>query len=285
LTPQFPNINGIAASICHSKSLNLIRPLGQGSFKHAFLVDDTHGNHYALKIIHDPRPSPRAQREVDSLRRCNHPSIARLVDVDVHVYQGASFQYLLEEFLPGGTLTSHIKDKGLLNREEALRIAVSLTHALAYLRELRLVHRDIKPDNIMFREDERTPVLVDFGCVRDLTAASLTQTWAHQGPGTPYFASPEQLNNQKPLIDWRSDQFSLGITLFYAMFLAHPYQYHDEPLFATATVERVAKRGQRRPDFHEMIHGAGLAPIDRMTRPWPVSRFRYPEELASALNA
>jgi serine/threonine protein kinase len=285
LTLQVLDIDGIAASICHSNSLTLIKSLGRGSFKHVFLVKDSHGNHYALKIIHDPKPSPRAQREIDSLRRCDHPSIGRLISVDVHAYQGSSFQYLLEEFLPGGTLSSLIAEKGSLKRVEALNIALRLVDALDHLNSLRLVHRDIKPDNIMFREDGITPVLVDFGCVRDLSASSLTQTWAHHGPGTPYFASPEQLNNQKPLIDWRSDQFSLAVTLFFAIFDGHPYQYPDEPLFATTTVERVAKRGLRRPDFEDMILGTDLPPLGPMTEPWPVSRFRLPAELTSALKS
>jgi len=90
--------------------------------------------------------------------------------------------------------------------------------------ELDLVHRDIKPANIMFKEGLETPVLVDFGIVRDLAATSLTQTWSPIGPGTPFFASPEQLNNEKHLIDWRSDQFSLGVTLYFARTARHPYQ-------------------------------------------------------------
>jgi hypothetical protein len=58
-----------------------------------------------------------------------------------------------------------------------------------------------------------TPALVDFGLVRDLSETSLTASWLPRGPGTPLFASPEQLNNEKALIDWRSDQFSIGVIL------------------------------------------------------------------------
>jgi serine/threonine protein kinase len=279
--PPF-DLDDAATAICKAERLVLLQPLGRGSFKQAYLAKSKAGDTYALKVIRDPVPSPRTEREISSLIRCNHASIARLVKVGSILFGGLAVQYIIEEFLPGGTLSDRINPPGAFTQAAALDIGSHLIRALHHLWQLNLVHRDIKPDNIMFRGDNSTPVLVDFGCVRDLSASSLTLTWLLQGPGTPYFASPEQLNNQKLLTDWRSDQFSLGVTLYFAHTGSHPYQHPGEPVFAPATVERVALRGQASSPFLSAVRGTALAPIERMVSPWPVQRFRIPADLLSA---
>jgi serine/threonine protein kinase len=125
---------------------------------------------FALKIVAEA--SPRTSREVTALRRCNHTNIARLFSVGRHNHQGTSYDYTLEEFLAGGTLTSRLDGNGLLNDEQVLNLGESIIGAIIHLADLELVHRDIKPDNIMFKEDAVTPVLVDFGLVRDLAVYS-----------------------------------------------------------------------------------------------------------------
>lgn len=273
------DLDDATVAICASENLTLVQPLGHGSYKHVYLVQDNSGDNYALKVILNAIPSPRTAREISSLLRCNHPSIAKLVKVgDIH-FQGCVVQFILEEYLPGGTLTARINQLGNISQTTVLQIGSYIIDALEHLRKLTLVHRDIKPDNIMFRDDSDLPVLVDFGCVRDLSASSLTQDWMHQGPGTPYFASPEQLNNQKLLTDWRSDQFSLGVTLFFSHTQSHPYQYPGEPIGAPDTVERVVQRGNLPPTFLTTVRQTPLAPLERMVAAWPVQRYRTPTEL------
>ncbi len=134
------------------------------------------------------------------MQRCSHPNIGRLSAIAEFYHEGA--QYLLsgEEFLPGGTLTSRLR-RDLLSGPETRDIGGQLVSAIAHIASHDLVHRDIKPDNILFRADGVTPVIVDFGLVRDLVRTSLTQTWLMRGPGTPFFAPSEQLRNEKALID------------------------------------------------------------------------------------
>jgi serine/threonine-protein kinase PpkA len=173
----------VARDICLSKGWALLGPIGGGSFKRVFRVQDSERNTFALKIVAEM--SPRNSREVTALRRCNHPNIARLFSVGRHNHNRTPYDYTLEEFLAGGTLTNRLDGNRLLNDEQVLRLGDSIIGAIIHLTDLGLVHRDIKPDNIMFKEDGVTPVLVDFGLVRDLADVSLTQTWAPRGPGTP----------------------------------------------------------------------------------------------------
>ena len=123
------------------------------------------------------------------MQRCSHPNIGRLSAITGFYHDGV--QYLLsgEEFLPGGTLTLRLQ-RGLLGGPEIRETGGQLVSAIAHIASHDLVHRDIKPDNILFRADGVTPVIVDFGLVRDLVRTSLTQTWFMRGPGTPFFAPP-----------------------------------------------------------------------------------------------
>jgi serine/threonine protein kinase len=281
MSPQ-ADLAEVAQSICLSEGLNFRQYVGGGTFKKVFRVEREENEVYALKVVTEA--SHRTAREIEALQRCDHPNIARLFDVGSHDYQGHSYDYLLEEFLAGGTLTQHLEQHRTYSNDQILSLGEKMINAISHVAELGLVHRDIKPDNIMFREDGSTPVLVDFGLVRDLTATSLTQTWAPRGPGTPYYASPEQLNNKKRLIDWRTDQFSLGVVLCIARFVVHIFKHRNEPDFSRFTVERVARHGSRNQEILNQIHSAGLDCLERMTRVWPVQRYRFPEILSQEWN-
>lgn len=208
--------------------------------------------------------------------RCQHRNIARLISVENYSYQGQRFVAMTEEFLSGGTLTS----KGQLTVQKCLEIGTELIDGLAHIAGLNLVHRDIKPDNIMFRSDGSTPVITDFGVVRDLSDSSITPTWAPRGPGTPFFAAPEQLINAKDLIDWRTDQFALGVSLSHVTFGDHPYR--SQGISDRDVVDRVSTRQSVCDWFLERASSVGLISLPRMVAPWPVDRYRKPRILQSA---
>lgn len=272
------DLTQIAQKICEIKKLKFISYVNKGAFKQVFRVETAQGEPYAMKIIRNIS-SQRTNREVDAIQKCNHPNIARLFEIDTHDINGSKYIFTLEEFLGGGTLTSRLQQNGCLKEEQIFNLGKQLIDAISHIAALGFVHRDIKPDNIMFKDEGNTPVLVDFGLVRDLSAISLTQTWINCGPGTPYFAAPEQLNNQKHLIDWRTDQFSLGITLCYACFGVHPYQFPDEPQFSSKTVERVATYGCRSKEVLNNFEKSTFRCLKKMTNIWPVERFRIPISL------
>lgn len=196
-----------AQSFCATQGHRFIGPVGAGAFKETFHIVLATGEPQALKVYQPGFSPERTSRELSAMQRCSHPNIGRLSAIATFYHDGVQYLLSLEEFLSGGTLTTRMS-RGLLNGREVRAIGLQLISAVAHIASHDLVHRDIKPDNILFRADGVTPVIVDFGLVRDLGGTSLTQTWLMQGPGTPFFAPPEQLRNEKTLIDWRSDQFS-----------------------------------------------------------------------------
>src|SRR5258708_4221260 len=209
----------VARKICEKRGMQFVKQEGEGTFKQTFKVLTADNQPVALKLYKADSFTRRDEREINAMLRCRHPSIAQLLEVVPFRQNGKQRVWILEEFLPGGTLA----DKGRIGVEECLKMGRQLIDAVSHIAELSLVHRDIKPADIMFRGDG-TPVITDFGIVRDLSDSSITPTWAARGPGTPFFASPEQLNNQKELTDWRSDQFALGVSVAFSLFGDHPYR-------------------------------------------------------------
>jgi serine/threonine-protein kinase len=198
----------------------------------------------------------------------------------MHTLGADQYLYLLEEYLPGGTLRDVLAACGTVSRETVLDLGEALIGAITQTERLRLVHRDLKPENIMLRADGKTPVIVDFGLVRNLAETSLTQTWAMTGPGTPLYSTTEQLTNDKVGIDWRADQFALGIVLSMAGLGMHPYQAPGED--PAAAVQRVAARGSQVPDFFQQARAKNLPVLIKMTNAWPIHRYRKPDLLLAA---
>jgi serine/threonine protein kinase len=273
------SLEPVAAAFCAAHGHSLLGPVGTGAFKETFHIVLSDGGAQALKVYKPGFSADRTEREIAAMQKCSHPNIGRLSAISGFSHGGAQFLLSLEEFLPGGTLSARLS-KGPLSIGEARRIGLQLVDAVAHIASHELVHRDLKPDNILFRADGATPVIVDFGLVRDLVEGSLTATWLMQGPGTPFFAPPEQLRNDKDLIDWRADQFSLGVLMSLAVLNLHPYDSGGLP--PNQIVERV---GQRQPQADQFIGSALAAKLPfliRMTAPWPVQRFRKPATLAAA---
>jgi len=269
----------VAQAFCAANGHQFIGPVGAGAFKETFHVILATGEPQALKVYQPGFSPERTSRELAAMQRCAHTNIGRLTSFAAFYFDGVQHLLSVEEFLSGGTLTSRLH-RGLLSGPESLDLGVQLVGAIAHIASRELVHRDIKPDNILYRADGVTPVLVDFGLVRDLVRTSLTQTWLLRGPGTPLYAPPEQLRNEKALIDWRSDQFSLGVVVAFAAFGFHPYQDNGESF--ALTVEHVAERGQQSARFVGAATQSGMPFLIKMTAPWPVERFRTPESLLRA---
>jgi serine/threonine protein kinase len=266
----------VAVAICDKHRYVFGGGAGEGAFKNTFLIK-IDGASRALKLLKEA-PTERSAREIEAMIRCDHPNVAKLVAVETIRIASDNFYYQIEEYLSGGTLTDRI---GRIDAEAVAALAMTMSGALHHIGSHKLVHRDLKPDNIMFRDTSNAhPVIVDFGLVRDLSATSLTATWQMRGPGSPFFAAPEQLNNDKELIKPWTDQFGLGITLAYSLFHAHPYaQPGDSP---ATVVARVADRQRPAAGFVADCAHASLRSLVRMVLPFPVERFLTTNDLVNA---
>lgn len=263
----------IAKDICDTNDFEYICFIDAGTFKETYHVKKQDED-YALKVFKPNNSIERASREIDAMLRARCTNIAKLIMVNSHESEGFIFQYLFEEYLSGGTLGYHMKTSNL-SKSEIVLIGSDLVNALETTFSQRIVHRDIKPDNIMFRDARRDAVLVDFGLVRDLDATSLTKAFHMMGPGTPLYSAPEQLNNEKALIDWRTDQFALGVTLCEAILHTHPFEAGSP----TKTVEKIASRVKCNVDVVKKINDLKLHPLVKMIEPYPINRYRTPEQL------
>jgi len=283
MTPENEKMLAAAAqAFCDDKGLRFVELAGHGAFKATYRVVDSAGKTIALKVYLPGSVNERTSREIDALvalSKTGHQSLPCFLAVIAFHHAGVDFLFSAEEFLEGGSLTEFVRTQGLLDRNRLIRLALEVSSALIEVAGAHLVHRDVKPDNIVLRVDG-TAVLVDFGLVRNLAQLSLTQSWLAQGPGTPLFASPEQLNNDKHIIDWRTDQFSLGVSLAFCGFGNHPYAHPgDTP---DQIVARVGSRAPVHPGFVQWATSSGLTPLVKMVESWPAARYRTSSSLQVA---
>src|SRR3990167_934939 len=280
MTVESDPVREAAEALCEQKQYEFQGPLGSGAFKKAFLANGPSGA-FALKLALDATNLDRAQREVEALRGCNHPSIARNIGAYLHQHRGVQLWVVEEEFLAGGTLEQRQAQRPL-SAQQIRQLGICLGDVLAHLHERRLVHRDIKPANIMYRGQDDTPVLTDFGVVRMLDQPTLTMDFMGMGPGTPAYAAPEQLNNQKELIDWRTDQFGLAVVLGELLLNRHPDAAPNES--RGLGIRAVALRRPLPQATVIQLEGLGFGALVRALSPWPISRYRRPAEFINELS-
>ena len=171
----------------------------------------------------DPEVFVRASREVETMRDCTSPNMVKLGPVGLSFVEieGQSLLYFTEELVDGGDLRALLASDGPLDPGEIITMGIQMTDAIKALWELGKIHRDIKPGNIM-RRTAGDFVLLDAGLAFDVTGESLSGGYL---VGTRIYFSPEQFDysNRRTGLDFRSDIFALGVTMYEMATGSHPF--------------------------------------------------------------
>ena len=222
---------GVEIGCQFASRYEIIKRIGTGGFSSVFHAIDNHGipaPNVALKVLEASRlkqdePDYMAifLREAYSLSKLNNPSIVKLLDFG----QANGFFYLAMEYLQGKTLQQILDESGAIPEDEVALIGYVISTALQYLEHHKVVHRDIKPVNIIVLKNGDIK-LIDFGLARRFQDDTITVEGIFKG--TPQFAAPEIIRMESN-IDCRSDIFSLGATLFYLASNQKPFP-GDNPM-------------------------------------------------------
>lgn len=197
--------------------------IGRGGMANVYLaVQESFDRPVAIKIMNpalaaDPTFGKRFIREAKLMAQLSHPHIVPVFDIGAH----GNLHYMAMEHIAGGTLKQRLKDG--IEEADVERIILEVAAALDHAGEQDIIHRDVKPDNIMFRADG-SAVLMDFGIARPIQGDD-AMTQMGTIVGTPKYMSPEQHRGKG--VDARADLYSLGVVLFEMLAGRAPYTGDD----------------------------------------------------------
>lgn len=263
MTDSFPNIPGY----------RILKPMGAGGMAMVYLAEqESFGREVALKIMSDQLGkddvwAKRFMHEARIVSRLSHSNIVPVFDVGNH--EGRF--YISMELLKGGKLADRMEHG--ISATDAVRIVCGVAAGLDYAGEKGFVHRDIKPDNIMFRDDG-TPVILDFGIAKQKDGENkMTQTGTIVG--TTGYMSPEQAMGLE--LDERSDIYSLGV-MFYELLTG------QVPFRGDSAVAVLLKHVQEAPPPLPAHLGAFQPALDKALEKKPEQRYRRASEMIEHLH-
>lgn len=256
----------------------LLDSLGSGGMGYVFLALHRQLNSkVAIKVLHescnsDPALVTRFHREAKAAAQLSHPNIIPIFDIGV----AADFNYFVMMYIEGRDLGSILEHEGALPLQQALSYAVQIARALDYAHRRGIVHRDVKPANILIERDG-TAIVTDFGIARMQAAGRLTTQGAIIG--TPHYMSPEQARGDT--VDYRADIYSLGCVLFQMVTGRLPFDAGDiNALVYKHIFEPPPSPRQWRPETPEELESA----IRRMMAKSPADRFADAQSVTRTLS-
>jgi serine/threonine-protein kinase len=254
--------------------------LGEGAMAKVFKAYDPDiDRELAIKFLKsqlhgDSEYHSRFLREAKGAGLLSHPNIVTVFDVG----DDGGHPYIAMELIEGGSLSDLLKARKPLPVKTVIDVGIQLVRALDYAHKKGIVHRDVKPGNIMMIRDTTTIKVADFGICRIDSSEATQATQAGNVLGTPNYMSPEQVLGEK--VDSRSDLFSAGVVL-YQLLTGH-LPFDGETLISVAykiTKTEPPSLDKLRPDVPLSLRRI----VDRALKKQPEKRFQTGEEFAAAL--
>ncbi len=265
-----------------SPTYDVVRLIGRGGFCDVFEIYDTHlDRRLAAKVLRvdlawAPGMIPRFEREALALAKLNHPHIPPLYFVG----DREGLAYFAMPFIEGRSLGQMVADNGPIDPVRLIEIMLPVLDALEYAHGHGIIHRDIKPDNIVIDQRSGRPLLLDFGLAKQMAArpgASLPGIVL----GTPAYTSPEQVLAQ-PGVDHRSDIYGIGATMFYGL-TGTTIATGETPreIIGRQLTGEIPVPSEVNPDIPEWLSQVVLCALERH----PEDRFQSVAAMAAALRA
>ena len=255
----------------------IIRRLGSGGMAHVYYAEHGRlGRPLAVKVLHptlsrEPEMRERFRREAESAAQLSHPYICPILDYG----ERDEAVYLVLPFYPGGSLAERIARERTMPPAAASVVAVQVACALDYAHRRGVVHRDVKPDNVLFDEDGNA-VLTDFGIATARFHGRLTGTG--RAMGTPHYMSPEQAMGR--MLDGRSDLYAVGVMLYEMVLGIPPFDGAD----AYSVGYKHVHEPPVAPDVIDSRTSPSLAAVMmKCLSKTPSERYQRGHELADAL--
>ncbi|MGE3167102.1 MAG: serine/threonine protein kinase [Planctomycetota bacterium] len=233
----------------------------------------------ALKVLNqslskNPKFVEQFIREAKAVGRLNHPHIVHAIDAG----EADGYDYLAMEYVPGETLKKRVETRQRLPEAEVLEIARAATQGLVNAHQNGLLHRDMKPDNILLGPEGQIKI-ADLGLAMPLNDAQV-QAVEHKRMGTPFYLSPEQATGKS--VDERSDLYALGATLYHAL--------AGKPLFTGKTVKEILTKQVHQEPVSLTAAGVSVskateALVMKLLAKDPAQRFQTAEGLLEAILA
>lgn len=253
------------------------RQIGEGGMSYVFeATDETLARRVALKILNrhyskDAERITQFEREARLTAAVTHPNVVKLYSVG----RDQGNFYLAMELVGGGSLENRISEAGKLSEKEVLRVGRSVAEGLRSAFREGLIHRDVKPANILFTEEE-TAKIVDFGLAlvhgRDVDESG--EIWA-----TPFYVAPEKLTDNEE--DFRSDIYSLGATLYHALVGKPPYKADTNSI---EELKKIKSKPVRLEDSGFRFAPRTCELINKMLELKPGDRFESYDRLVDAFR-
>jgi eukaryotic-like serine/threonine-protein kinase len=252
--------------------------LGSGGMSTVYLArDETLDRSVAVKVMHremseQPDQLERFRQEARAVAKLSHPNVVSVIDAG----EDGGYPYIVFEYVEGETLKQRISRVGALDTQEAIAYAIEVARGLTVAHARKMVHRDIKPQNILIDHEGRAK-LTDFGISRQLEQDGMTATG--RVLGTTDYVAPEQAMGRGS--DQRSDIYSLGVVLYEMLVGQVPFEADSQVGVAMKHVnEELPDVQKRRPE----VSAAVALVVERSTAKKPDERYQEIGEMIDDLS-